>query len=305
MSALNNEVKAPPVATTLISRTNALIFGAILAAFLVVGTFFDLQISTALFDSSSAFGIFFAAYGEMPAGLALVVAGVLLIKFRNRASVGKAIGQIIGAALLLALGAMILTFMPTLYLNTSPAILAAIGLAIGGLTTWGVLRLSSAADRRVAIRVAVVLLVVVIAEMILINLIKIGWQRPRMRLLEENSSVLFSPWYSPGNPAKAELMAQGISSEEFKSFPSGHVGNATTMILLTVLIPLRMSLARFAPLFFWFGALWAGLVALSRVIVGAHFVSDTVIGATVTLVVILLAYRIAFSQKFLGRVHEV
>lgn len=294
MPALDNDAQEQRPA--IISRSNALIFGGVLAVFLLIGSFFDLQVSQTLIDQSSSFGIFFAAFGEWPAAMGLVVAGTLLIAFRNRDSAAKRAGQIAGGTVLLLLGASFAIIAPWLYLTVNPIVIGLIGLALSAVVAWGILNFTKDADRRTVIRVALVLMSVVIIEMILINVIKVGWARPRMRMLVDTSGADFQSWWIIGNDSKAQLMQDGIKGEEFKSFPSGHAANGATMLLLTILIPLKDSMRRHANLLFWLGAAWAALVALSRIIVGAHFVSDTVVGITVTFVVMLLAYRIALPK---------
>ena len=103
-----------------------------------------------------------------------------------------------------------------------------------------------------------------------------------MRMIAENGQVVFAPWWSPGNADKAQLIAGGMDSEEFKSFPSGHVANAATLLLLVLLPKLRASLQSYGGILFWTAALWTSFVALTRIMMGAHFLTDTVVGWAIT-----------------------
>ncbi|NLC18217.1 MAG: phosphatase PAP2 family protein, partial [Clostridiales bacterium] len=47
---------------------------------------------------------------------------------------------------------------------------------------------------------------------------------------------------------------------------------------------------------FAFGLLWGGLVAISRVVLGAHFLSDVIAGFYVTLVSAYGYYRLLFRK---------
>ncbi len=72
------------------------------------------------------------------------------------------------------------------------------------------------------------------------------------------------------------------------SFPSGHVANAATLALLLVLL---LGVRWLLPL----AVVWPGLMALSRTVLGVHWLSDTLaamfLGAAVALVTVLLATR--------------
>jgi membrane-associated phospholipid phosphatase len=75
------------------------------------------------------------------------------------------------------------------------------------------------------------------------------------------------------------------------SFPSGHTGNAATMVVVLAII--------FPRVWVWIaGTVWALAMALSRTYLGAHWLSDTIggliLGAGVAVIVWApLAYRLA------------
>ena len=56
----------------------------LLLALMILGSSYDFEISSALYPGKeSSFGQFFAAFGELPAFLALICAGVLLFRHRG------------------------------------------------------------------------------------------------------------------------------------------------------------------------------------------------------------------------------
>ena len=118
-----------------------------------------------------------------------------------------------------------------------------------------------------------------------------------MRMIDETAEAGFMHWWLPGYEGKEALLAAGIEGEEFKSFPSGHAANGAVAMLLTAFVALRDSLRPRADLFLMLGFAWALLVALSRVIAGAHFLTDVTMGMAITFVTILVAYRLAFRPK--------
>lgn len=274
------------------TRASMLALGGILLALFLVGTLWDLQISEVFHDQSNLFGNLGAAFGEWPSGLALVIAGTMLILARNRERRAAGVGQIAGGVVLILLGAVLTTLMPGRYLDLNTALLVVIGLVAVAGAVWFGRWLTTEADRKVVVRTALVLFLVVLAEIILVNVVKVVWERPRLRFLAEHPDALFQPWYVIGNDTKEAWLAKGIDSEEFKSFPSGHSANGAVLMLLVILAPLKRAWARPETLLFWIGASWGLLVALSRIIVGAHFVSDTVAGISITFAFVVVAMRV-------------
>lgn len=282
---------------SLASRRRLLLLAGLLLTLFVIGSAFDHDISLALYAPANWFGITGAAFGELPSGLAMLAAGVLLIRWRNRQRTAVGVAQAIGGGLLYLLGAVLVIAMPTRYLEWNGALVVTLGVVLVAAATLATLYLAGTADPRTALKVATVLAVVVVVEIIVVNVLKVGWDRPRMRMITEVGNVAFDPWWSPGNPDKELLLANGVAAEEFKSFPSGHVGNAATLLLLMLAPLLRPTLKPWAALIFWGATLWAAFVALSRIIMGAHFLTDTVVGWTVTVTVILLTHHLVFRPR--------
>lgn len=197
-------------ARLLISPANAWILGGFLAMCLVIGSFFDLQISEALVNPNDAFGVFGAAYGEYPFSLALLVGGMMLIMFRSRQRTGLALIQIALGILALVVGGVMTVVNPNRYLPGAPVWNYLLNALIVGAVVWATIYLLRGVERSQAMRVATVVLLVVVAELIIINVIKVGWERPRMRMLLEQPDAVFSPWWNPGTPEKSALMAAGV-----------------------------------------------------------------------------------------------
>ena len=72
-----------------------------------------------------------------------------------------------------------------------------------------------------------------------------------------------------------------LNLEEFKSFPSGHTANAFAMIAGVEFISEEKETLKNKWLIFAFS--WGILTAFSRVVLGAHFVSDVIFGGVVTI----------------------
>lgn len=255
----------------------------LLLGFMVIGTFADYPISKALYDPENPFGLFFAAFGEYPAALGLAAAGTLLLSARNREKWLRGVLQIIAGCWFLLSGTAMAAMLPKGYLDIPTWLSVGIGLACTVLTVWGTLHLCNGADRSTAIRVAVIVLMVIFADIILVNVIKIPWGRARMRLVAVDERACFMPWWQLGSGLKETLTAAGVPAEEFKSFPSGHTANASALMLLCLAPMLRPRLAKNQTLLFGIGLVWTALVALSRIMMGAHYLTDTTVGFAIGL----------------------
>lgn len=274
------------------TRTSVLVLSGVLVLLFIAGTVWDVRISEMFHNQNSVFGILGAAFGEWPTSLALVLAGGMLVLARNKQRRATGLVQVIGGVLLVLLGALMAVFMPGRYLDVNAAVLIAMGVVVVAATFWLSAWFVKQADRGVLIRTAVVLFLVVVAELILVNVVKVVWDRPRLRFLAENPDALFQPWYAIGNDTRDAWLAQGIASEEFKSFPSGHSANGAVLMLMVVLTRLKLAWHRHETLLFWIGALFGLLVAASRIVMGAHFLSDTVAGFSITFALVLVAMRV-------------
>lgn len=118
-----------------------------------------------------------------------------------------------------------------------------------------------------------------------------------MRLVVSDSRAFFMPWWQIGSEVKSTLLAAGVASEEFKSFPSGHTANAATMLLLGVIPFLNPRYQRYKRWFFIVGFVWAAMVALSRIIMGAHYLTDTVVGFLIGVLCVYMISAAFFARK--------
>ena len=128
---------------------------------------------------------------------------------------------------------------------------------------------------------AVVIIFSVLFEELFVNVIKLICQRPRMRDLVTLND--FVPWYKLfGNHLKGD------------SFPSGHSARAMGIIFITLLSD-NTNKKKFMYLI---SAVWVISIMLSRIILGAHFASDTITGAYIMLLSFLIVKSIVYRRKY-------
>ena len=280
-----------------IYKKDVAIVAVILAFCLLVGSFFDYQISSALFNSSSLFGRFVEAAGELPFELTASIAGVMLVRSAHPDSKASkwlaALGILINVGLVgyeiigsLRVGGKLIAFQ--LVLTFALAIAA-------NLIAY---RLTRDADPDDLTRWALMVLAVWAAQAIILNVIvKPLWSRPRMRVIEVTPGLNFQPWWVIGNPDKWAYIAAGVIKDGFKSFASGHTAHAAIGLMLaglpTAAFKEKPSHRRVV---FWVAAVVAALVAFGRIVIGAHFLTDVSCGFALVLALECLAARIAYPN---------
>lgn len=283
--------------TTFLGRR--ILYGAlgVALAWMALGSFVDYPLSCALYNESNPFAMFFAAYGELPATLGWVAAGSLFLYGHNRNNKLFGVIQVADGICLILLGTVMACLMPTLYLPVKTAILTVIGLALSVCTVVVTCRLAHNADRAMVIRVAVAVFLVILCELLVVNFIKVPWGRPRMRLVANNPEACFLSWWQLGGALKDRLVAAGVAAEEFKSFPSGHTANAATMLLLGLIPYLKPQLQRFEHAFIAVGFAWTAVVAFTRIVMGAHYLTDTVVGFLVGFLSVYVICKMVFRSR--------
>lgn len=267
------------------TKKNGIILGSFLLLCLLIGTFFDYQISEMLFNPQSYFGVLLASYGQLPAMLCFSVSGLLLIRIRKSEWLSSLL-CISGFGILSIFAILGITVDPMLYIpNMSLSVSLIIAVLIVIVTDVLIWRLSKSADRKQIKIFILILLGTILTEIILINMLKIPWARPRMRMLAVQPQAAFQPWWVIGCEMKDHLLAIGVAAEEFKSFPSGHSGNAACAMLLCILPLISQQCRGKETLLFMIGVLFMLVVAFSRIIMGAHFLSDVTMGMSITFII--------------------
>lgn len=276
-------------------RLNLLIAGGIIIIALILGSFFDLQLTKAVFDQRNTFGIIVSSFGMIPGyGTLSFMGGALFYFTLKRADFQK------------WLKALLIIFSIAMY-GVSVYFLGKDVFSVNGFDNkelyWlgfvimGVLMCPMAylgyriarynENPRMWIVILVVSAVIFIALVPGVTLFKSIMHRPRFRYAINLGFVDFHNWWEPCKNSKELIDISGgvLTKEEFKSFPSGHAGASMVGIILLSYLPLfNKKWMKYQTLFFFLGFGWALVVMFARVIVGAHFLSDVSFGALLTLV---------------------
>lgn len=246
---------------------------------LAAGSFFDLPINQFLYSPDAFWAQLFAAAAPVPVFWGIGAAGFLIIDVL-RDGHNAISGWIIGFVLL-AVGPVYMakSFMDEMAMNWILAWI--IGLLLSELPALLYAWVMRNASRESKIRCIAILLIVCIGSMLIVQVVKRVFLRPRYFVMQENSALPFIPWYSPDRSVAANFNAlYEMDHDFFRSFPSGHAQSITCLFLWALIpvytqkgsVDLTMAIALILTV--------AGMV--SRLVMGAHFLSDVSAGYLIT-----------------------
>lgn len=290
----------------------------------VIAGLYDLAINKALYNPDNLYGQFFARLGELPSYITAPTVGVILFyqgfgKTKQQALLIKALAALlVFAGWFYAVGVWFWENFITEELDYS-IIYKLFFCAV--LTLCSILACAKV-DKKLMRKLLVFALfaaIVVALSNIIVQIMKMLWSRQRFRTMvdsEANAGLIskfvnsgdlyqgFSHWYKPSflfkNPLRTEEYMsayKAVDSDAFKSFPSGHTVAASASFAL-IILPEMFSKFRPHKWMFWtLPAVYTALVGLSRIIMGAHYLSDVVFGGFIGFAVAALT-RWVFVSKF-------
>ncbi len=233
----------------------------------------DLELSVAVVNPESVWGNFLADWGELP-GYLVAIAGVMVLLRHNTSRVREvpvlSIATILGLLLLAVygLGRIVDYVLP----DAGTTMLLASGFVLGILLFAASFLLSPHAVQGLLPVSRNTVLLALLHPVLIVQLGKLFWGRVRFRHLAPGFAD-FTPWYLP----------QGITGNE--SFPSGHAAMGWMLLPIAFHLTRRFLAARngaqiTAPAPNTLALVWVLVVvfgvavAASRVVVGAHYLSD-------------------------------
>lgn len=291
-------------------RFHLLIIIGILVIGFVLGSFFDLQIDKALFVKDNAFGLFMASFGVYPcyAGLAFIGGGLMstTIKRKELPMWGKIICYVLSAVAYVMAIYLCGKEWPSVNGYNTPD-LAWLSYLISGVVFAGMYVLAffvcKKGDIKQMWRILIVMTVIFTVALLPAGfLIKLVLHRPRYRYLVRTGVVPFYNWWEscPNYKDYFGMTIEGfpITKEDFKSFPSGHSGTGMIMAMFLAYAPVFFNkLKGKETLLFYVGAAFGFLMMFSRMLVGAHFLTDTCMGSLIVMVVFYCANEFALRKK--------
>ena len=260
-------------------RTEIIVFYVLAAAATVVASFFDLKIDIALNDPSNPFAVWLYRTGEFPSRLICPIAGAVIFRCTDKKAVAA-----IGAALCLGGSAYMGYYIGKHFFVEEYRMAFSLLWGIGfGVAALYAVRFVTVPDefKRPLFTAAVIGVGVMTAQLLTVDIMKNLWGRVRFRdLLSSGSCDGFTAWF----------VINGKNGN--KSFPSGHTAGAGMSYLLMLLPFIDKKREKYRAVYFWCPFIYTSAVALTRLVMGAHYLSDVTVGGVIAFSCVLVGIKV-------------
>lgn len=288
--------------------------------FAVISALFDLQINKALYSPNNFFGQYFANFGELPTYLAAPVAGTILF-YQNYGKTKslKIMFKSIFAAIVFAGFMVAIIWLWGRFANESIQYSylyqIAFSLILTSITLFSCYYVPEEKMKKL-LWFAIFLVIVMAISNILVQVMKILWERQRFRTMTPGNELApagvqvicpdyagFTPWYRLNLISPPEIRTEiykeiflHADEDAFKSFPSGHTVAASASFGLIIVPEIFEKLKKVRWIFWVIPIVYTTLVGISRIVIAAHYLSDILFGGFVGFGTAVLARWILISK---------
>lgn len=228
----------------------------------------DLNIWLAIGNVNAPFAIFMEVIGELAAPILLIVCGMVISFYFKTQLSDPHHTQKFYVGLVCIAGGQGYCLLTYFKLNVWYAIICVIVNALLLFFFFTLLKKLNEGRLFQLYCVAITAIIYGVIVLITITIIKECWGRVRPREMVDVAE--FTRFYLP----------QGFTGS--RSFPSGHVSNACIIYTITMLAPLFKKLWA-KILIYALPIIWILLMAINRVVIGAHFASDTLFAIIISI----------------------
>ena len=275
---------------------------------IILGTFFDLNISNAIANPRSIVGLTISAIGPTIGFAAVAVMGGGFVAFALKGQYHIALKVLFFVLAACCLGVAI--FYPAgeyfgvngfywvapKWVGYLVVILPECAAMVGGYFLF-----KDFQNSKMWIIFCIIIVLLLIALLAVIPTLKDILHRPRYRFLVESDKSYFHKWFEPCKEyqeLKATYSFINTIKDDFKSFPSGHTAEASILLVPITFLPLaHEKFKKYQMPLFYASCGLVLLVALARIMAGAHFLSDVSFGATIVLSILVITNEIVMRIK--------
>ncbi|MBO5304586.1 MAG: phosphatase PAP2 family protein [Clostridia bacterium] len=292
----------------------------VFVALLLVATFFDLQISVALGNADSLFGQFFRLWGEVTAWILIPIAGAIFFAASDKNLLAGKIMKIVWAVVIVVGWYLTVSYFMEEFTgdsyreglfgspyNTLIIYDICFALLASGATIFCVSKVKKETISKLVTFAAVMLIALALSQLVT-TVMKTLWSRQRFRNMDIGNGGTdasgFTPWYVVGlgkNKAAATYYVDDsagmLLKDAYKSFPSGHTCAAAMAYVIIMLPDIFEKLKKYKVWFYVVPLVYTVLVAISRIVNRAHFMSDVLFGGTIGILSVYAAIGIVNLVK--------
>ena len=282
-----------------------IVLGIFLIGF-IIGSFVDLSLMESLFSENNTFGLVLSVIGTMPGYGCLAILGGGMFAMALKKDEFSIPYRFIFYVLMATGLVTSIFFAGREFFGVNGFSGAApewVGYLIAlpvmaGLFYLGYRIAINSDNNRLWVLMIVLMIAIFIALVPGVTALKSIFHRPRYRIVVRYGYEEFHNWWQRCTNYKDVMAATNVGKDEFKSFPSGHVGAASVFMLCAAFLPLVNSkYERIQLPIFYAGLAWSLLIAFSRILVGAHFLSDVSMGGMLTTICLIVAYYVVMKGK--------
>lgn len=260
-------------------KKNIIGFYFVSAAALCLAVFFDLKIDIWLNNPENPVCIWFYNTGEIPCRLIMPFAGTVIF-YTAEKMWQKTAGLLVNLGGSAYMGTYIAKHFFVEENQLAFGIAYGIGFGVMLLLFGRLVHIPEGMKKPLFV-LAIAGIAVMVVQLSCIEGMKYLWGRVRFRdLLADGSYDAFTPWY----------VLNGINGN--KSFPSGHTAGAGMSYLLMLFPFVFDEFKDKKQLCFWLPCVYTSIVAFTRLVMGAHYLSDVTVGGIVSFSLVLLAMAI-------------
>lgn len=298
-----------------------LLFALVFGGLLITATFMDLQISKTLtanvlaehnYYTNDAFGTVFEILGSAPVYMMIAFAAQILFWHIARNFSKKGVKEILELLLVIVGTVSYFAFAKQStgyflqHVGAEPmedaAFVKIVEIVIACMATFfGTMTVRNFKNESIEklVMFAIAVLCVAAAANIIVGIVKGPVGRMRFRAMNTIGDFShYTRWYvMNGQMPDEELIRLFGTTDACRSFPSGHTCAAGMSYCLVMLIPALKIEEKWKKAALWlFPITFTGVVAVSRIVVGAHFMSDVLMGGTIAFLSMII-FREIFVVK--------
>ena len=272
---------------------------------IILGSFLDLNISTAIANPNNGFGLTVSAIGPTIGFAAVAIMGGGFVAFALHGKYHIILKILFFGLALCCLGVAIYFpagewFGINGFYGAAPEYVGyfiAAPLEIGALV-GGYFLFKDWQNKNMWIVFCTIIVLLLLSLVAIIPALKDSIHRPRYRTISTVTGIDFHNWWEPCKNYKELMATFNIEKDNFKSYPSGHTAETSILLVITTFLPLaNAKFKKYQMPIFYASCGLVVLVAFARILAAAHFLSDVSWGATVMIVLTIIANEIVMRIK--------
>ena len=271
---------------------------------IILGSFLDLQISSAIASANNGLGLTISAIGPMIGFMAVAAMGGGFISFIIKGKYHIAFKILFGVLAAACFGVSLKYpagewFGINGFYGAAPEwvgyLIVLLPEAAAGVGGYFLFKDNKNDKLWIIFCIIIAILLFTLAGSI--NILKGVMHRPRYRSIAQYG-LDFHNWWEPCKNYKDLMATYNIEKDNFKSYPSGHTAEASIILVAVTFLPFAgEKFKKYQMPLFYAACGLIVIVAFARILAAAHFLSDVSTGATLMIGLTVIANEVVMRIK--------